>query len=111
MRPPVQRDADAPLDTVNTQAIEDRGRGVAMAMRWGLHADIVMGRTYFHRGFKSRPCGWNAGSNDKKRTLAADAQNALDTGTIHPTGCTQIGTASCRERGCPYVEYTGVAVP
>src|SRR3546814_16792014 len=61
-----------------------------MAMRWSLHADIVMGRTYFHCGFESRPCAWNAGINNKKGTLAADAQNALDTGTIHPSGSTRV---------------------
>ena len=65
-------------------------RDAATAMRWILHANIVIGRSHFHRGFKSRPCGWNAGIDDKKRTLAADAQNALDTGTIHPPGCARV---------------------
>src|SRR3546814_7216080 len=83
MSPPVQRDADASLGTLNTQAIEDGGRGVAMEMRCSLHADIVMGRTYFHCGFESRTCAWNEGNNDKKGNTAGDAQNALESGEKH----------------------------
>src|SRR3546814_16081222 len=112
MPPSIQRDMYASFVTANRSTIEDSLRAIAVAMRQSLHVDIVVCRSRIHRSFKARPCRRNAGIDDEKATLAADAPDALDAGAIHPPrgarvpgpspAPDEIGRESCRAKGCQY---------
>src|SRR6185369_16243107 len=82
----VERDADRFAGVRCEHSVEHRMRFVVLVGVRYANLDAAHRLREFYRRLEARPPGGDAGIHDQEIALAANAENAFQSGAIHPAG-------------------------